>query len=176
MSPQAAVSPRSGNAWLRGAPTCALDTDEVASWCNGELQWCYVGISVQMTEISGNTNIIQHLYWAEAHGMDLHSHWFGAGWGLQGSRLFETLNVGWAVDVLRCLVALVVGVVWSLVVFQPWNARCWTRWGKWWNVHCCVVLWKKYGWLISWYSLHKFWENQLRTTDLVMSNVDQPGA
>ena len=35
MSPQAAVSPRSGNAWLRGAPTCALDTDEVASWCNG---------------------------------------------------------------------------------------------------------------------------------------------
>ena len=112
MSPQAAVPPRSGNAWLCGAPTCALDTDEVASWrkeasrtvvlcgnfrANDGNVWQHQTPPNQTRILSAIISITTSHSWTEALGMDLHSYWFGAGWGLQrlGWPYFPALTIFW---------------------------------------------------------------------------------
>ena len=111
MSPQAAVPPRSGNAWLCGASTYALDTDEVASWWKEASRTVVLCGNFSANDgnvwqhqrhqptpmLSASISITKSHSWTEALGMDLHSYWFGAGWGLQrlGWPYFPALTICW---------------------------------------------------------------------------------
>ena len=92
--------------------------------------WCYVGISVQMMEMYGNTNATnQHLcflqvFLLQSLTLELrHLGWICIPIGLVLAGAFKDLadltfqhsqSAEWAFNVLRCLVVLVVGVAWSL--------------------------------------------------------------
>ena len=94
--------------------------------------WCYVGISVQMMEMYGNTNATnQHLcflqvFLLQSLTLELrHLGWICIPIGLALAGAFKDLadltfqhsqSAEWAFNVLRCLVVLVVGVAWSLAM------------------------------------------------------------
>ena len=140
--------------------------------------WCYVGISVQMMEMYGNTNATnQHLcflqvFLLQSLTLELrHLGWICIPIGLVLAGAFKDLadltfqhsqSAEWAFNVLRCLVVLVVGVAWSLAMaaMKCTSVRAGgiisilAIQGQMGQVVECPLLcceWKTTGWLISWF-------------------------